>query len=369
MNDGRQQMSPDTPLEEVMHTPGNAGGKGSAKPRLPTAGRGRASNGFGSAEEQIMIKDLVRRNIDKYLDSPRARNLLRKSLLVARTSLDWLWHPSLDPSYDFSQDRSLYPLFAARLTQIVRELDTHPHYAWGSLQGISLAKTLGLDRVSVIEFGVAGGKGLIALEKISLKLEQMYGVAIDVYGFDAGAGLPKARDSRDLPNLWSEGYYAMDQDRLRGYLQKAQLIIGDVEATLSEFVRSKPSPVAFIAFDLDLYSSTAAALRILEADASMLLPRVHCYFDDIIAFTAGEHNGERLAIHEFNQSHQMRKVSHTYGLRYFIPEPFAREMWVEMIFLAHVFDHPLYGQNDGLVRGSAALNPTDSGRSWARTSR
>jgi hypothetical protein len=316
-----------------------------------------------------MFREFIRGRVDRYLDSPRTRNLLAKSLLVARTSLDWLRRPSVDPSYDFEKDRSLYPLFAARLTQIVSELNTHPHYAWGSLHGISLAKALGLDRISVLEFGVAGGKGLIALEKIAMKLEQMYGVTIDVYGFDSGGGLPKARDYRDLPNLWSEGYYSMDPEKVQSYLRKAQLIIGDVSDTVPKFVRSKPSPVAFIAFDLDLYSSTTAALRIFEAAPSVLLPRIHCYFDDINAFTAGEHNGERLAIHEFNQSHEMRKVSHTYGLRYFIPEPFAREMWVDMMFMAHIFDHPLYGQNDGLVRGSASLDPVASGRSWARAAR
>jgi hypothetical protein len=46
------------------------------------------------------------------------------------------------------------------------------------------------------------------------------------------------------------------------------------------------------------------ALALFEADHRLLLPRVRCYFDDILGFTFGDHVGERLAISEFNESHQ-----------------------------------------------------------------
>jgi hypothetical protein len=55
------------------------------------------------------------------------------------------------------------------------------------LQGAHLAKALGIKRVSVIEFGVAGGNGLVALDRIAEKVEQALGIDIDVYGFDTGA--------------------------------------------------------------------------------------------------------------------------------------------------------------------------------------
>jgi hypothetical protein len=35
-------------------------------------------------------------------------------------------------------------------------------YIWGVLQGTALGKVLGLQQVSVIEFGVAGGSGLLS---------------------------------------------------------------------------------------------------------------------------------------------------------------------------------------------------------------
>ena len=316
-----------------------------------------------------MLKRLLRKNIENWLDGPRPKKLLAKALRAARRSMDHLRGPIVNSKWDFEKDRSLYPTFAAKFTKLLHGMNTHPHYAWGALQGASLAKAIGVERVSMLEFGVAGGKGLHALEKIALRLEEMYGVGIDVYGFDAGSGLPMTLDYRDLPNLWSPGYYAMDQEKLKGFLKKARLVVGDVKDTVPAFLQSNPAPIAFVAFDLDFYTSTKAAFRIFDAPEAALMPRIHCYFDDINGFTAGEHNGERLAIHEFNESHEMRKISHTFGLKYFIPEPYAREMWVEMIFMAHMFDHALYSRNDGLVRGSSSLDPLNTDPAWTRVAR
>jgi hypothetical protein len=80
-----------------------------------------------------------------------------------------------------------------------------------------------------------------------------------------------------------------------------------------------------------------------------LLPRVVSYFDDIMGLTFGDHVGERAAIADFNTTHQLRKVSPIHGLRHYLPWPQSRTMWPEMMYLAHIFDHPLYNENDGLV--------------------
>ena len=85
-----------------------------------------------------------------------------------------------------------------------------PNYVWGVLQGVNLAKALDLKRISVLEFGVAGGNGLVALEKIAEKIEPIYDVEIDVYGFDTGIGLPKLIDDfRDEPHYYELGQYKM----------------------------------------------------------------------------------------------------------------------------------------------------------------
>ena len=216
-------------------------------------------------------------------------------------------------------------------------------YLWGVVEGASLAKALGYSHVSVIEFGVAGGRGLLALEEISIHVEKMVGIRIDVYGFDTGIGLPAPTDYRDVPYMWNEGFFPMDKGKLIPQLKRAQLKLGLIENTIQDFIASEFAPVAFISFDFDLYIGTRQALSLLEGDPNRVIPRISCYFDDIMGFGYNEFTGERLAINEFNTEHARRKVTLNHGLKWFVPWRNRDDRWVEMMYLAHIFDHPLYG--------------------------
>ena len=196
------------------------------------------------------------------------------------------------------EDDFAYPRLNAIFSKIMDAGLTRPQYVWGMLQGVNLAQALGVQRVSVLEFGVAGGNGLVAMEATAQHLRPYFDVEVDVYGFDTAAGLPALVDYRDVPNLASPGLYRMDEQKLRSRLGKARLILGNLEDTMTTFVASKPAPVAFVACDVVLYSSTVHALRLFDAGELMLLPMVHCFFDDVLGWTFGDHNGERLAIHE-----------------------------------------------------------------------
>jgi hypothetical protein len=202
----------------------------------------------------------------------------------------------------------------------------------------------------VIEFGVAGGNGLLALERLADAVESIFPTSVDVLGFDTGAGLPKPADYRDMPNLWSEGWIKMDVSKLRSRLSRARLILGLVGQTVPEIVQSGIAPVGFVSFDVDFYSSTLDALKLFDAGEQLLMPRIYCYFDDILGFTFGDHVGERLAITDFNASHVTRKTSPIYGLRYYVSKRYQdRHVW-EKMYMAHIFDHSLYGELDGSMK-------------------
>ena len=112
----------------------------------------------------------------------------------------------------------------------------------------------------------------------------------------------------------------MDVDELRPRLKRAKLHIGLVADTLKEFLESKPAPIGFASLDLDLYSSTVDAFTIFEQESHCFtLPRVHCYFDDIMGLSFSEFTGERRAIEEFNARHERRKIAQIFGLKYFLP--------------------------------------------------
>ena len=249
-----------------------------------------------------------------------------------------------NPAYVYASTNAMLTRFIAEDPALLR-----PSYTWGLMHAALLAKALHLERISAIEFGVAGGNGLVALERAATKLERAIGVGIDVHGFDTGQGLPRPTDYRDTPSVYTESTYKIDAYRLRARLERTTLHLGLVADTVTDFLATGPPPVGFISFDLDYYSSTVAAFKVLEADHARVLPRIHCYFDDIMGLTCSEFTGERLAIAEFNTTHGLRKISLIPGLRYFLARPYSQQQWSEMMYLAHFFDHPLYGKSDGLI--------------------
>lgn len=215
-------------------------------------------------------------------------------------------------------------------------------YAFILLQSAHLALRLGINRVSVIEFGVAGGQGLLVLEYYCREIEKLTSVAFDIYGFDTGIGLPPPADHRDLPYHWKEGSFSMDEDVLRSRIRSSRLILGDVKQTIESFVLQPDlAPIGAVIHDMDFYSSTAAGLELFSRSSSILLPRVYCYFDDTLGSELelySDYTGERLAINEFNESHASRKLSVPYFLR---ARAGLRE-WRHQIWVLHVFDHNQY---------------------------
>ena len=218
------------------------------------------------------------------------------------------------------------------------------HYKHCMLHAANLARKLGHRRISVIEFGVAGGNGLLAMEAHARAIQAQTGVEIQLYGFDNGQGLPPPKDYRDLPYLFQPGYYRMDVPRLKDRLKTAKLVLGDVAITVSDFTsQEEVPPIGFIAFDLDYYSSTVSALKILDQNFGHLLPRIACYFDDIVGdidWAYNEFTGALLAINEFNAQHDNTKIAPVSGLRFWgnkIPRP-----WHEQVYVAHLFTHPDY---------------------------
>lgn len=221
-----------------------------------------------------------------------------------------------------------------------------PAYVWGVLSGCALGKVLGYESVSVIEFGVAGGVGLVSMERIAEAAASMVGIGIEVDGFDSGTGIPKTMDYRDCPNIWLDGQFPMHEAALRKELCHAKLHLGRVDTTVPEFIRGTFAPVAFVSFDLDLYSSTRDALKLFGGEYDWVLPRVVCYFDDIWGLTYSDFNGARLAIREFNDRWPMRKLSPIYGLKYLVPPEARDSPWPDLIYMAHFFEHRLYNEPD-----------------------
>jgi hypothetical protein len=210
-----------------------------------------------------------------------------------------------------------------------------PNYFLGVLAAAKLAKADGLSKISVIEFGVAGGSGLVRLQAYAEQIEQQIGINIRVFGFDTGIGLPEpVNDYREHPDQWREGDYVMDVPKLKARLtDRTTLILGKISDTVPEFTTNDHPPIGFISCDVDLYSSTKDMLAIFSGGQRKNLRRVFMYFDDVNFVFNHRFAGELLAIDEFNQEHQHVKIDVWRGVRR--RRVFQDEPWLDNMFIAH----------------------------------
>lgn len=214
------------------------------------------------------------------------------------------------------------------------------HYAFCIYYAAWEGSALGYERISVIEFGVAGGNGLVQCERFAQAIEKELGIGVEVYGFDNASGLPPLADYRDGGYRWAEGEYPMGEvERLKQRLSRASLVIGDIaEAAESFFRRYNPAPIGAMLIDVDLYHSTVPILNLLTKSHAFFLPRVIMYFDDIT--WDDEFIGESLAIAQFNEANSDLKISPQQSRPELTVHPRLREF--ARLKRCHRFSHELY---------------------------
>lgn len=229
------------------------------------------------------------------------------------------------------------------------ESTARPNYAYCMLLAARLARSLGIDQISAIEIGVAGGNGLAFMVEFAARVKKDTGVTIDCIGFDTGEGMPPPENEKDLPYWFQANQYRMDVDALKRRLPDAQLVLGNVKDTISTFFETnRPSPIAAIFNDTDYFSSTRDSLTMFnwaETNPEWFLPRIPLYFDDILGSTIemyGPFNGQMAAINDFNEKSSNVKVHLNQNL---ISQNHIR--YRHQIYYAHLFHHPRYNDYIG----------------------
>jgi hypothetical protein len=233
-------------------------------------------------------------------------------------------------------------LFGSYRAKVEFDLIIRQQYAFPILFAADFAKKNGVKTITVIEFGVASGAGLINMCQIAEKTQRATGVSIRVVGFDSGKGMPPAVDYRDLPESFQEGDFPMNVEKLTRSLPAfAELVIGDLEDTVPAFLAnaSAEAPIGFVASDVDYYSSATKALRILLAEPNRYLPIVPVYLDDIGVDGSNPWTGELLAVTEFNRDNEFRKIAPFTLLR--SRRIFKNTQWIDRMFAGHIHDHAL----------------------------
>ena len=221
------------------------------------------------------------------------------------------------------------------------DLISRPQYAYGMLRAAVFAKKLKKQSITVCEFGVWNGDGLAKMVKIAKGITTEYGINFNIVGFESGEGLDSALNHKDHPEIWEPGAFRPTSihDLEQRFQGKAKLQIGKIENTVDAFLNkiTPQYPIGFIAVDVDRYQATVATLRALKGSAEKYLPTVSVYFDDIAQYESNRWCGELAAIHEFNTTHDLRKID---GDRTLYDRPNPNAKWHKKMFTFQCFDHP-----------------------------
>jgi hypothetical protein len=216
------------------------------------------------------------------------------------------------------------------------DISRKPQYLLGITEAAKQAIFEGISSISAIEFGVAGGAGLLVMQEEAEVVSQKTGIDIRVYGFDMGTGLPQLiGDYRDHPDIWNPGDYPMNEAALRQKLSpRTRLILGNVEQTVGQLLEPPGIPsLGFVSIDVDLYSSTRAALNVFRAAGRKMLLHVPMYFDDVDMFYTHSKGGELLAMKEFNDEQHDVFIDQWRGIKAF--RPFPEAPYLDRFFIAH----------------------------------
>lgn len=231
-------------------------------------------------------------------------------------------------------------IFGSFRKKVAYDLVLRPQHAFGILKAADQAKQRGFSEISIIEFGVANGGGLMNMIEIAKKITKTTGVKIHIYGFDTGTGMPAPIDYRDHPEYYNTGDFPMNRSLLEEKTKgKATLIYGPIKNTISNFKKtiSTTAPIGFISIDVDYYSSTKEVLELFTSEAHHFLPLTYVYFDDIFMPHHNDKCGELLAIKEFNNEQPLRNIS--YHPFFENERIFKNANWVKQLYYFHVLDH------------------------------
>ncbi len=232
-------------------------------------------------------------------------------------------------------------IFGGLRAKVAFDLIVRRQYAFGLLRAADEARARGIGRLTVVELGVGSGTGFLNLCELVARVTRETGVELRLEGFDTGNGLPPPSDYRDHPELYKEGWFPMEREALvRSLPANARIHFGPVGETIEGFAdQLEPdAPLGFAALDVDLYSSAKDALRLFGGSPDAYLPYVTVYVDDLALPTHTRFAGELLAIREFNDEHELRKLDWDWNLAN--TRVFKHAEWLTHMFKLHVLDHP-----------------------------
>ncbi len=267
---------------------------------LGIVGNAEYENAKKTTSPKEKIETITNKNCKKIVYNDGTDIYMEARNIYAECNLNYIPIVSDNDIIDiFNRERAFYKQYFSegRLPRM--------HYSVCMWAAAEEAKRMGYDAISVIEFGVASGNGLLAAQAHAKEISRLFGIRIELYGFDTGTGLPESSNLvNDMGNIFAPGCFTMNQKTLSMQLEEhTHLILGNIEDTIGDFAEKyNAPPVGAMFVDVDYYSSTKPILNWLGQNDKYFMPRIFMYFDDISALQEGL--GEEKAIIEFNAENE-----------------------------------------------------------------
>jgi hypothetical protein len=229
-------------------------------------------------------------------------------------------------------------VFGNFIKKIEYDLVPRCPYAFGVNLSFAEATKQGIKKILLIEFGVASGAGLFNLAYIAKKLSKYYNIDYEVIGFDTGLGMPPPVDYKDHPEKYKAGDFPPLNLSENTLPKKTKIYYGEIKETVNliQNYHEQGAKIAFVSVDVDYYSSTVSCLKSLTFDQSFYLSSTILYFDDVYNIDHNEFCGELLAINEFNQKNNFRKICKMTQLKDW--RIFKNAVWLDQMYFLHVLD-------------------------------
>src|SRR5437899_8161101 len=139
-----------------------------------------------------------------------AKSMLLKKLLHQPSARSRILKERLTEPMHLNLTALTVAVFGGFRAKVSWDLVNRPHYAYGLLEAADQARQAGLNSFTAVEFGVAGGEGLLNLCLLAERVTAATGVQVRIVGFDSGQGMPPPVDWRDHPEQFGAGDFAMD---------------------------------------------------------------------------------------------------------------------------------------------------------------
>jgi len=229
-------------------------------------------------------------------------------------------------------------IFGNFVKKIEYDLIPRQPYAFGVNLAFQQAVEQKVKKILIIEFGVAAGAGLFNLAHIAQKLSKIYNIDYEVIGFDTGKGMPPPIDFRDHPEKYKEGDFPPLKLLENKLPKKTKIHYGEIKDTVNHIknYHEQDTKIGFVAIDVDYYSSTISCLKSLTFDQSFYFSSTVIYFDDTYQIEHNEFCGELLALNEFNQKNNFRKICKITQLRDW--RIFKNAVYLNQMYFLHVLD-------------------------------